>query len=83
MAVAKKHRSYPIDFKIKIFEEIDNKMLSKAEICKKYYIPNSTLSTFLRTGVKSREKTSMPTGVGNVFMKQPTLILMKLCTDVF
>ena len=59
MAVVKKQRSYSIDFKIKIFEEIDAKRLSKSEICKKYDIPNLTLSAFLknRTEVKG-EKSS-------------------------
>ena len=39
-------------FQDKNFEEIDTKRLSKSEICKKYDIPNSTMSTFLKNRTK-------------------------------
>ena len=62
MAVAKKQRSYSIDFKIKFFEEIDAKRFSKSEICKKYDIPNSTLSTFLKNRTKVEVENSSANG---------------------
>ena len=52
MAAKRKQRSYSVDFKLKIFEEVEEKVLSKTEICKKYNISNSTLSTFLKNRKK-------------------------------
>ena len=60
MAVAKKQQSYSIDFKI--FEEVDAKRFSKLEICKKYDIPNSTLSTFLKNRTKVEVENSSAKG---------------------
>ena len=48
----RKHSAYTLEFKLKILSEVDEKNLSKTEICKKHSIPNSTLSTVL----KDREK---------------------------
>ncbi|GFS02942.1 tigger transposable element-derived protein 6 [Elysia marginata] len=48
----KKHSAYKIEFKLQILSEVEEKKLSKTEICKKHNIPNSTLSTIL----KDREK---------------------------
>jgi transposase-like protein len=56
MAAKKKQRSYSVDFKLKIFEEVEEKVLSKTEICKKYNIANSTLSTFLKNRKKIEQQ---------------------------
>ena len=53
MATGKKQRSYSIDFRMKIFQEIDAWNLSMTDIClKKCDFPSFTLSTFL----KNRDK---------------------------
>ena len=52
MATGKKQHSYSIDFKMKIFEEIDGRKLSKTDICKKFDIPSSTLSTIFKNRSK-------------------------------
>ena len=44
----RKHTSHTLDFKMKLLKEVDNKLLSKTEICKKHGISPSTLSTFLK-----------------------------------
>lgn len=50
--VKRKQASHTIAFKIKVLEELDKKQLNKTEICKKFSIANSTLSTF----IKNRQK---------------------------
>ena len=62
MAASKKQCSYSIDFKLKIFEEIDSKKLSKTEICKKHGIPNSMLLTFLKNREKIEKENAKSTG---------------------
>ena len=44
----RKHCAYTLEFKLKIVSEVEEKKLTKTEICKKHGIPNSTLSNFLR-----------------------------------
>ncbi|GFR67685.1 tigger transposable element-derived protein 4 [Elysia marginata] len=48
----RKHSAYTIEFKLQILSKVEEKKLTKTEICKKHSIPNSTLSTIL----KDREK---------------------------
>ncbi|GFS26781.1 tigger transposable element-derived protein 4 [Elysia marginata] len=48
----RKHSAYTIDFKLQILSKVEEKKLTKTEICKKHSIPNSRLSTIL----KDREK---------------------------
>ena len=53
MATGKKQHSYWNDFKMKIFQEIDARNLSKTEICKKNHdSPSLTLSIFLKNRSK-------------------------------
>ena len=44
----RKHSAYTLEFKLKILSEVDEKNLSKTEICKKHSIPNLMLSTILK-----------------------------------
>ena len=44
----RKHCAYTLEFKLKIVSEVEEKKLTKTEICKKHGIPNSTLSNFLK-----------------------------------
>ncbi|GFR65334.1 tigger transposable element-derived protein 6 [Elysia marginata] len=48
----RKHTAHTIEFKLQILSEVEEKKLTKTEICKKHSIPNSTLSMIL----KDREK---------------------------
>lgn len=41
-------RSYTIDFKLKVLNEVEKKEKSKTQICREFEISNSTLSTFLK-----------------------------------
>lgn len=43
----RKHCAYTLEFKLKLLDEVDQKKLTKSEICRKYGIPNPTLSTFI------------------------------------
>ena len=45
-------KSYSLDFKLKVIEEAENSKIPKKDICVKFNIAPSTLSTFL----KNREK---------------------------
>ncbi|GFS07299.1 protein HIRA [Elysia marginata] len=44
----RKHSAYMIEFKFQILSEVEEKKLTKTEICKKHSITNSTLSTILK-----------------------------------
>ena len=44
----RKHSAHTLEFKLKIVSEVEEKKLTKTEICKKHGIPNSTLSNFLK-----------------------------------
>ncbi|GFR82491.1 tigger transposable element-derived protein 4 [Elysia marginata] len=48
----RKHSAYTIEFKLQILSEVEEKKLTKLEICKKHSIPSSMLSAIL----KDREK---------------------------
>ena len=69
----RKHSVYTLEFKPKILSEVDEKNLSKTEICKKHSIPNSTLSTIL----KDREKLQKAREDSKFC---PTTKKMKLCS---
>ena len=45
-------KSYSLDFKLKVIEEAENGKIPKKDLCAKFNIAPSTLSTFL----KNREK---------------------------
>ena len=53
--VKRKQTSHTIAFKIKVLEEVDKKELKQAEICKKFQIAASTLSTFKKNRAKIEE----------------------------
>jgi transposase-like protein len=72
MAAKKKQRSYSVDFKLKIFEEVEEKVLSKTKICKKYNIANSTLSTFLKNRKKiEQQNVSVSNGGARKRIREP------------
>ena len=72
MAAKKKQRSYSVDFKLNIFEEVEEKVLSKTEICKKYNIANSTLSTFLKNRKKiEQQNVSVSNGGARKRIREP------------
>ena len=70
----RKLASHSLAFKVKVLEEVDEKILTKTAICKKHGIANSTLSTF----IKDRAK------IENAFVSstfQPDRKRMRTCTD--
>ena len=47
-------KSYSLDFKLKVIEEAENSKIPKKDLCAKFNITPSTLSTFLNNREKIR-----------------------------
>ena len=54
----RKPNAYTLKFKLELLKEVDEKKLSKTQICHKYGIPNSSLSTIVAGRDKIEKETS-------------------------
>ncbi|GFR99979.1 tigger transposable element-derived protein 4 [Elysia marginata] len=69
----RKHTAYMIEFNFQILSKVEEKKLTKTELCKKHCIPNLTLSTNL----KDREKLQKARDDSKF---RPATKKMKLCS---